>query len=88
LDAKFPILLVHCFNFPLFSLAMALSFPDSSRASSESIRRCITSGMFTNVAYLHYSGEYRTVRGDCPLAVHPSSVLYTLTQPKWWALYL
>jgi hypothetical protein len=24
-------------------------------------------GLFPNAAYLHHSGEYRTVRGDVPL---------------------
>ena len=49
----------------------------------DAVRRCIVSGLFPNAAYLHVSGEYRTVRGDIPLAVHPTSVLYTIKQPKW-----
>ena len=48
-----------------------------------SIRKCIVSGLFPNAAYLHMSGTYRTVRGDIPLAVHPTSVLYTVKQPSW-----
>ncbi|KAF2349992.1 Helicase C-terminal [Trinorchestia longiramus] len=55
----------------------------SSSTSAASIRRCITAGMFMNAAYLHHSGEYRMVRGNTSLAVHPSSVLYTAVQPKW-----
>lgn len=51
--------------------------------SSTSIRRCITAGLFSHAAYLHHSGEYRTVRGDIPLNIHPSSVLDTLPKPKW-----
>ncbi len=47
------------------------------------IRKCIVSGLFPNAAYLHMSGTYRTVRGDIPLAVHPTSVLYTIKQPSW-----
>ena len=49
----------------------------------DSIRKCIVSGLFPNAAYLHMSGSYRTVRGDIPLAVHPTSVLYTVKQPSW-----
>ena len=51
---------------------------------SESIRKCLVSGLFPNAAYLHMSGFYRTVRGDLPLAVHPTSVVYTMSpQPAW-----
>lgn len=40
---------------------------------SDAIRKCLVSGLFPNAAYLHMSGAYRTVRGDLPLAVHPTS---------------
>jgi hypothetical protein len=51
---------------------------------TEKVCRCITAGLFPNAAYLHYSGVYRTVRGDQELYIHPTSVLYTLEQPKWY----
>jgi len=51
---------------------------------SEKVCKCITAGLFPNAAYLHYSGVYRTVRGDQELYIHPTSVLYTLEQPKWY----
>uniref|UniRef100_A0A2P2I9V6 RNA helicase n=1 Tax=Hirondellea gigas TaxID=1518452 RepID=A0A2P2I9V6_9CRUS len=54
-----------------------------SSISSMRVRRCITAGLFCNAAYLHHSGQYRTVRSNTTLAIHPSSVLYTLQQPKW-----
>ncbi len=47
------------------------------------ILKCIVSGLFPNSAYLHMSGSYRTVRGDYPVSVHPTSVLYTVKQPSW-----
>ncbi|EEB11960.1 ATP-dependent RNA helicase, putative [Pediculus humanus corporis] len=47
------------------------------------VRKAITSGLFQNAAYLHYSGVYKSVRGDQELSIHPSSVLYTLEQPSW-----
>ena len=55
---------------------------------SEKIRRCITAGFFANAARLHYSGEYRTVRDDYPLHIHPTSVLYTEKRKQWYVLHL
>ncbi|KAK9751550.1 Helicase associated domain (HA2) [Popillia japonica] len=50
---------------------------------AEPILKCIVSGLFPNAAYLHYSGVYKTIRGDVELHVHPDSVLYTIPQPQW-----
>ena len=58
----------------------------SMGATSDDIRRCIVSGMFPNAAYLHPSGVYRTVRGDIPLHIHPTSILYAL-KPATWVVY-
>ncbi|XP_013417202.1 probable ATP-dependent RNA helicase DHX35 [Lingula anatina] len=55
----------------------------SCEGDAEKLRRCLTAGFFANAAKLHYSGEYRTVRDDHPLSVHPTSVLYTETRPQW-----
>ena len=57
----------------------------TAEAKTDAIRKCIVSGLFPNAAYLHMSGFYRTVRGDIPLAIHPTSVLYTMdgTLPPW-----
>uniref|UniRef100_A0A0P4WGX4 RNA helicase n=1 Tax=Scylla olivacea TaxID=85551 RepID=A0A0P4WGX4_SCYOL len=49
----------------------------------ESIRRCITAGLFPSAAFLHHSGCYHSVRSSLPLHIHPSSTLYTLPQPQW-----
>ncbi|KAK6185965.1 hypothetical protein SNE40_008091 [Patella caerulea] len=49
----------------------------------EAIRRCITAGFFANAAKLHYTGEYRTVRDDQTLHIHPTSVLFPEIPPKW-----
>ena len=57
--------------------------PLKSTKDMDQIRKCIVSGLFPNAAYLHMSGTYRTVRGDFPLLVHPTSVLYTVKQPPW-----
>ena len=57
--------------------------PISSSSDKEVILKCIVSGLFPNAAYLHMSGDYRTIRGDIPLKIHPSSVLYTVTWPPY-----
>lgn len=55
----------------------------SCEGDTDAVCRCIVAGHFANAAYLHYSGEYRTVCGDHTLAIHPTSILYTQKQPKW-----
>ncbi|XP_043260881.1 probable ATP-dependent RNA helicase DHX35 isoform X3 [Colletes gigas] len=40
-------------------------------------------GLFPKAAYLHYTGVYKTVRGNRDLYIHPTSCLYTLQQPQW-----
>ena len=57
--------------------------PQKTTTDMNSIRKCIVSGLFPNAAYLHMSGDYRTIRGDIPLKIHPSSVLYTVTWPPY-----
>ncbi|KAG1692968.1 putative ATP-dependent RNA helicase DHX35 [Nymphon striatum] len=55
----------------------------SCEGDTDAVCRCIVSGFFSNAAYLHHSGIYRTIRGDYPVHIHPSSVLYTEKQPPW-----
>lgn len=55
----------------------------SAKGQLEPILKCICAGLFPNAVYLHFSGTYRTVRGDEPVHIHPTSVLYTLPQPQW-----
>lgn len=54
---------------------------ESCGKNIEALIRCIVYGLFPNAAYLHYSGNYRTVRGDFELHIHPNSCLYTTLQP-------
>ena len=54
----------------------------------ETILKCITAGLFPNSAYLHYSGVYRTVRGNRDLYIHPNSCLFTLQQPQWCVVFI
>ncbi|CAG2174775.1 unnamed protein product [Oppiella nova] len=53
----------------------------------DAVRRCIVAGFFANAAYLDPSGNYRTVRGDHELHIHPQSVLYTRPRPPKWVVF-
>ncbi|KAL3267899.1 hypothetical protein HHI36_007038 [Cryptolaemus montrouzieri] len=55
----------------------------SASGSSQLIIKCLVSGLFPNAAYLHYTGVYKTIRGDIELHINPDSVLYTIPQPQW-----
>lgn len=55
----------------------------SCNGDIETIRRCITSGFFTNAVYLHHSGVYRSCHGNRELHIHPTSCLYTEKQPQY-----
>ncbi|XP_071488369.1 probable ATP-dependent RNA helicase DHX35 [Diadema antillarum] len=55
----------------------------SSEGDADTVLRCIVAGFFPNAAHYHPSGEYRTIRDNYPLHIHPSSVLYTERPPKW-----
>ncbi|XP_059163532.1 probable ATP-dependent RNA helicase DHX35 [Physella acuta] len=55
----------------------------SCNDNTEALCKCILSGFFANVAHLHYSGEYRTVRDDVSLHIHPTSVLASQEPPQW-----
>lgn len=68
----------------LANLAAKLGIPILSCGGDDVIlRRCITAGFFTNAAYLHHSGVYKTVRGNTELSIHPLSTLYTIKQPQF-----
>ena len=53
----------------------------------EKVQRCITSGFFSNAARLHHSGEYRTIKDNHVLHIHPTSVLATETPPPAWVVF-
>lgn len=46
----------------------------SSRGRTEIIQKSVASGLFSNAAYLHPNGEYKTVKGDQSVHIHPTSV--------------
>merc|ERR1712048_198042 len=54
---------------------------ESCGDDDEAVRKCIVSGFFANAAVYHPSGEYRTIRNNHTLHIHPSSVLITETPP-------
>ena len=73
------------FNFTFFYLFH--NFKIFYLGETDAVCKCITAGMFPNAAYLHRSGFYHTVRGDKEIHIHPSSTLYTLTQPQWYVMF-
>ena len=54
----------------------------SSSEDDIAIRKCLTSGLFTNAAYYHHSGVYKTFRDNFSLSIHPTSVLVS-ERPKY-----
>ncbi|XP_043260885.1 probable ATP-dependent RNA helicase DHX35 isoform X6 [Colletes gigas] len=68
----------------MHSMMKRLSIPlISCNGNVQQILKCITAGLFPKAAYLHYTGVYKTVRGNRDLYIHPTSCLYTLQQPQW-----
>ncbi|XP_043488976.1 probable ATP-dependent RNA helicase DHX35 [Polistes fuscatus] len=55
----------------------------SCNGNVEQILKCITTGLFPKAAYLHYTGVYKTIRGNKDLYIHSNSCLYTIQQPQW-----
>lgn len=55
----------------------------SCHGDVERILKCITSGYFMNVAYLHSSGLYRTLRCQSELYIDRDSSIYSLPQQKY-----
>lgn len=49
---------------------------------TELLHKAIVSGLFANAAYLHPSGDYRTIRGEQTVYVHPTSVFSELVEDK------
>eukprot|EP00794_Sanderia_malayensis_P009820 gene9820-10828_t len=59
----------------------------SCEGDDEKIRKCIVAGLFANAAKYHPNGEYRTIRDEHPLHIHPQSVLATETYPPKWVVF-
>lgn len=55
----------------------------SSEENPLPVQMCIAAGFFANAACLHYTGEYKSIRGDFSLMIHPSSVLFKEAPPQW-----
>ncbi|GIX81510.1 probable ATP-dependent RNA helicase DHX35 [Caerostris darwini] len=55
----------------------------ANKGDPDSLRKCIVSAFFANAAYLHYTGIYKTIKGDHILHIHPESVISFIKQPKW-----
>lgn len=51
------------------------------------IRKCITSGYFYHLAKLQKSGNYKTVKNNIDVYMHPSSSLYKIDPLPRWLVY-
>jgi len=67
----------------LFKVLRRFEIPMATTLDKESVLKCIVLGLFPNAAYLHPSGEYKSIRGDVALKVHPTSVLFTEKLPPY-----
>nr|CAH0106947.1 unnamed protein product [Daphnia galeata] len=68
----------------LIKLLRRLDIPISSAEGElQPILRCIASSFFPNTAYLHPSGQYKTVLADIVLQVHPHSILFAEEKAPW-----
>lgn len=55
----------------------------SCKGRAEPLKQALAAGLFANSAYLHPSGQYRTIRGEIPVDMHPHSVYsQALDRPK------
>ena len=48
----------------------------SCQQNLESVRKCLITGLFTNIAELQYDGKYLTLDGRQEAAIYPASVLH------------
>jgi pre-mRNA-splicing factor ATP-dependent RNA helicase DHX16 len=53
----------------------------------DAVLKTITSGFFYNIAKLGRTGEYRTVKQEKTVYIHPSSVLAKEEQPPAWLVF-
>jgi len=54
---------------------------------SEALLKCVSSGFFCNCARLVSSGNYRTIRGNREVMLHPSSMLVRLSKLPNWIIF-
>lgn len=52
------------------------------------IQRSMVSGLFSNAAYLHPCGDYKTVRGDEIVHVHPLSVFHEMVERPQFVVFV
>lgn len=55
----------------------------SCKGRVDLVKQALASGLFSNAAYLHPSGNYKTIRGELTVYMHPNSVYSeVLDRPK------
>lgn len=52
------------------------------------VQKSLAAGLFLNAAYLSANGDYRTIKGDQTVHVHPMSFLNVLTIKLKYVIYV
>ncbi|CAM9385113.1 unnamed protein product [Ectocarpus sp. 12 AP-2014] len=59
----------------------------SNPTEMEGIAKSMTSGFFYNTAKMSKSGDYKTIKNQHTVYIHPSSVLHKQEDPPLWLVY-
>ncbi|CAD5121285.1 unnamed protein product [Dimorphilus gyrociliatus] len=59
----------------------------SSTDDVEAVTRCLVTGLFSNAAKLYPTGEYRTIRDNEVLHIHPTSIIYPVRPPPAYVIF-
>ncbi|CAM9299185.1 unnamed protein product [Scytosiphon promiscuus] len=59
----------------------------SNPTEMDGIAKAITSGFFYNTSKMSKSGDYKTIKNQHTVYIHPSSVLHKQEDPPLWLVY-
>jgi HrpA-like RNA helicase len=73
----------------IIAAAAAMQSPELSSCyeDTDTLRRCLLSGYFNNVAQLAADGNYRTVRGNVAVQTHYTCDFYRFGSVPEWVLF-
>jgi ATP-dependent RNA helicase DDX35 len=54
---------------------------------TDSIKKCMLTGLFTNIARLGNDGKYHTLKGNAEVNLHPTTVYAVFGTPPNWVMY-
>ena len=72
---------------PILSQIQRLYFISNPKSKLPQIQKAIVHGYFGNAARYHPSGEYRTLRDQQGLSLHPTSVLALQNPPPTYVVF-